>query len=63
MTSYQFEKASQATLFAKRLRKNFILTERVSPREVRIFSFELINETMRPIVLATAKRVYNDIIG
>ena len=63
MISYQFKSASSASLFAKRLRKNFILTERVSPREVKIASFELINEKMRPIVLATAKRVYNDIIG
>ena len=63
MTNYHFNTKKQATLFMKRLRKNFILTEMVSPHDVQIFSFELINEKMKPIVLATARRAYKDIMG
>ena len=63
MTNYHFNTKRQATLFMKRLRKNFILTELVSPHDVQILSFELINENMKSIVLATASRTYKDIMG
>lgn len=60
---YTFNTVAQARLFMKRLRKNFILSEAIAPHDVQIFQFELINEKMKPIVQATANRIYKDIMG
>lgn len=60
---YSFNTCAQAKQFMKRLRKNGILSEQISKHDVQIVSFELINELMKPIVLATAKRAYSSIMG
>ena len=59
---YQFNTIAQAKQFMRALRKNGILSETISAHEVQIHAFELINETMKPIVLARADRAYNRII-
>lgn len=60
---YQFNTAAQAKQFMRALRKNGILSELVTKREVQIHAFELINELMKPLVLARANRAYNRILN
>lgn len=60
---FEFNTNAQARCFMKRLRKNFILSEPISEHVVQIHAFELIRDEMKPIVQATAGRIYKNIMG
>lgn len=62
-TAFKFNTSAQVTWFMKTLRKSGILTERISEREVQIFSFEKIKDDMKDYVLKVSNRVYKEVMG
>ena len=62
-TKFHFNTSLQVKWFMKTLRKSGILTERISEREVQIFSFEKIKDDMKEYVLKVSNRVYNEVMG